>query len=93
MIERRATGRQGYLRAVRVEAFVKGGRADVFQLIFPPRDSVVKLKRLRRDGTVVVVVVVLCVVERDKPHYRLPLVGINCLREAGATLPITRTQT
>ena len=24
---------------------------------------------------------------------RLPLIGINCLREAGATLPITRTQT
>jgi hypothetical protein len=62
MIERRATGRQGYLRAVRVRAFVNGGRAERLLVDISPRNSVLKLKRLRRDGNVGMVVVVVCCV-------------------------------
>lgn len=63
MIER-VNGPQGYPRAVRVEAFVKGWGRLLFGI--SPRNSV--LKRITtRDGMVVVVVVI---VERDKPAYR-----------------------
>jgi hypothetical protein len=75
MIER-ATGWQGYLRAVRVKAFVKGSGVGRLLVDISLRNSV--LKRLRRDGVVVVVGRCCCCIERDKPPLAvLPLVGIR----------------